>query len=53
MAKNRESFANTLRTDLKKELYEISNQTGININRLLDNAIELLIVDMKNKGLYK
>lgn len=50
--KNRSQFSSTLENDLLEKLKEISNNTKIPISKLFDKAIELLIEDMKNKGIY-
>lgn len=50
--RNRKKIASTIRNDLHSSLKEIANETEIPISKLLDKAIELLINDMKQKGLY-
>jgi metal-responsive CopG/Arc/MetJ family transcriptional regulator len=39
----RAKFASTIRQDLMDRLRELSDETGINQNKLLDNAIDLYI----------
>lgn len=41
--KNREQFSTTLRTDLKRSIQQLSEETRISQSRLLDEAIELLL----------
>jgi hypothetical protein len=45
----RESFGSTLRQDLMNELRELSENTGIPISKLLDQAVELLLEDRKKR----
>ncbi|MGG3892007.1 ribbon-helix-helix domain-containing protein [Metabacillus fastidiosus] len=47
----RESFGSTLRKDLIEELREVSDNTGMPISKLLDQAVELLIKD-RNEKIY-
>lgn len=50
--RNRKQFNSTVNPDLLDAIRQISDQTDIPISKLVDKAIELLIEDMKNKGLY-
>lgn len=50
--KKREPIGSTLKADLFDELRKLSEETGFPISRLLDRAVELLIQDFKEKGMY-
>ena len=51
--RNRSQFTTTVDPKLIEEIRILSDETGIPISKLIDKAIELLIVDFKQKGFYK
>lgn len=46
----REKFGSTLRADLYNEVKRISDDTGIPVTKLLDQAVELLLESYKIKN---
>jgi Ribbon-helix-helix domain len=50
--RNRSQITSTINPKLHEELRKVSETTDIPISKLLDRAIELLIKDFKEKGMY-
>ncbi|MGD7047091.1 ribbon-helix-helix domain-containing protein [Rossellomorea marisflavi] len=50
--RNRSQITSTISKEHHKLLRDISDQTDIPISKLLDKSVDLLAIDMADKGLF-